>query len=132
MMGEYDFLTGEKMSSNNSWLRVLGIIVLSLLILGAVAFVAYRVGFNQGAGFLTQGVQPPNLISPRGDWFGRHMPMYDGRFSHPMMRFGWHFFHPGLWLGFAALLLIVFLLVKVFSNQPVSSSQGSTRRSTRK
>jgi hypothetical protein len=128
------------MPSNNSWLRVLGIIVLSLLVLGAVAFAAYRVGFNQGAGFLTQGVQPPNLVNPRGDWFGgrTHMydgvstNMYDGRFSHPMMRFGWHIFHPGLWLGLAGLVLIVFLLVKVFSNQPASSRQGSSRRSTRR
>jgi hypothetical protein len=128
------------MPSNNSWLRVLGIIVLSLLVLGAVAFVAYRVGFNQGAGFLSQGPQPPSAFSMRGDWFGSrtHMydggrtNMYDGRFSHPMMRFGWHFFHPGLWLGLAGLVLIVFLLVKVFSNQPASSRQGSSRRSTRK
>ena len=123
------------MSSNNSWLRVLGIIVLALLVLGAVAFVAYRVGFNQGAGFLTQGgVQPPNLVNPRGDWFGGRMHLYDGaRSFHPMMRFGWgwHFFHPGLWLGLAAIVLIVFLLVKGFS-QPAPSNRGSSRRSTRK
>ncbi len=120
------------MSSNNSWLRVLGIIVLLLLVLGAIAFVAYRVGLNQGAGLLTQGVQPPNLVNPRGGWFDGRMHMYDGRFFHPMMRFGWHFFHPGLWLGLAALVLIVFLLAKVFSNQPASGNQGSSRRSTRR
>jgi hypothetical protein len=48
-----------------------------------------------------------------------------------MMRFGWHFFHPGFWLGLAAIVLIVFLLVKGFS-QPAPSNRGSSRRSTRK
>ncbi len=120
------------MSSNNSWLRVLGIIVLSLLILGAVAFVAYRVGLNQGGGFLTQGPQPPNVFSPRGEWFGPRMHMYDGRGFYPMMRFGWHFFHPGFWLGLAALVLIVFLLVKAFGTQPTASNQSSSHRSSRR
>ena len=105
------------MSTNNSWLRVLGIVVLSLLILGAVAFAAYRVGLNQGAGLLTQG--------PR-------MHMYDGRGFYPMMRFGWHLFHPGFWLGLAAILLIVFLLVKAFGNQPAPSNQSSSHRSSRR
>ncbi len=121
------------MSSNNSWLRVLGIIVLSLLVLGAVAFVAYRVGVNQGAGFLNQGPQPPSVFSPRGDFFSSRMHIYDGRWGfHPMMRFGWRFFHPGFWLGLVALVLIVFLLVKAFGSQPASSNQGGNRRSTRR
>jgi hypothetical protein len=60
------------------------------------------------------------------------MHLYDGaRSFHPMMRFGWHFFHPGFWLGLAAIVLIVFLLVKGFS-QPAPSNRGSSRRSTRK
>ena len=120
------------MSTNNSWLRVLGIVVLSLLVLGAVAFAAYRVGLNQGAGLPTQGPQPPSVFGPRGDWFGTRMHMYDGRGFYPMMRFGWHFFHPGFWLGLAAILLIVFLLVKAFGNQPAPSKQSSSHRSSRR
>lgn len=120
------------MSTNNSWLRVLGIVVLSLLVLGAVAFAAYRVGLNQGAGLLTQGPQPPSVFGPRGEWFATRMHMYDGRGFYPMMRFGWHFFHSGFWLGLAALVLIAFLLVKAFGTQPSSGNQSSSRRSSRR
>jgi len=118
------------MSSDNSWLRILGITVLVLLVLCAVAFVAYRIGFNQGAGVLTSDRPlPPSVFSPRGDWFGPRMHNFDGRGYYPMMRFGWHYFHPGFWLGLAALVLIVFLLVKALSNQPTSS--GSRRAQKR-
>lgn len=120
------------MPSNNSWLRVLGFILLALLVLGAVAFVAYRIGLNQGAGVLTfSGPQPPSSFSPRGDWFGPRMHNFDGRGYHPMMRFGWHFFHPGFWLGLTALVLIVFLLVKAISYQP-TSTQSANRRAQKR
>lgn len=119
-------------SRERLWLRVLGIVLLSLLVLGAAALVAYRVGFDQGADLLTsqEGFRPPRFVSPFDNF---HQPMYfpGGRGFHPMMRFGWHFFHPGFWLGLVALVLIVFQLVGAFGSQPASTMQTGSRRSTR-
>lgn len=124
------------MSSNNSWLRVLAIVVLAALVLGAVAFVAYRIGFNQGATLTSERPMPPRSFGDQEEWFQPRMRFMDGRHMggygyHHMMRFGWHFFHPGFWLGLIGIGLLVFLLVKAFSN-PATPAQSPRRRSPRK
>jgi hypothetical protein len=118
--------------TNKSW-RVVSVVLLSLVVLAAVAFVAYRIGLQQGAGVLTSArPMPPAFFGERGGWFGQRMHFTDGRGFHPMMSFGWSIFHPGFLLGLGALILFVFLLVKAFTAPPPSSARSSSPRSTRK
>jgi hypothetical protein len=118
--------------NNNSWPRIIGIAILALLVIGAVAFVAYRIGFNQGAGYqLGDRPMPPSVFSPRGDWFSSRMHPYDGRDFFPMMNFGWHFFHPGFLLGLMLFVGFVYLLVRAFTPTQAASQEG-TKRFSRK
>ena len=119
---------------SKTWFRVLVIGVVTLVVLGAVGFGAYRLGYQAAA-----RQQFAQKIGENPRTFGNFLqegPRFgfggfpSGR-MFPMMRhglWGFHFgFHPFFILGLIAMVLLVVVPAKAFSAPKPAASESRSR-----